>query len=397
MRSFWGDIVDIFKRGGLLFAFFCLMTYTCLGYSHVYLVCVFCVWVLVRYNPQQKMDRTGSLLLLFGIIHYLIIFLYGKGGGIVLTLANAFSPFIFYFYGKELVKLFHKEESMLGVLLIIMIFFLFPIFNNVIVDLNDVGIVNKGRMMGEEENELIKATILGMMTSIGLVGLPVFMSIQKPIKSTKALLFLALAILSLLTCVHLVNRSGIFIFVICIGVTLLYLSAKSKGRILFLLMILFAVLGYVMNQTFYGDIVNAYEERNLGDMGMQTAGGRTELWSKGVSFLFTHPFGWSDLIGYCHNLWLDVARDTGIISFVIVIVAFVRGHKPIFKLLKIKNSSWICALLGLNICFFVASFVEPVTHAGPYFFDLYCMFFGLQSATLNMKNSFEWDSKTILH
>lgn len=390
MISIIKNIGAIFKKGGWLYMFFCIMALTSFAHLHEYLVCLFCAIVLSRIRSKD-MDRTAVMLLLFGVINGMILIGTGGLSGMGLFLANMLGPFLFYIYGKQLITIFESEKDLLIMLLIVFVAFLGMTYYSVLLDLNNVGIVNENRALGEDEDEWVKATILGLITSIGYCGLPTFLSINKPFKSSLAIGYLLLTILSLLTGVHLINRSGLLVFVFCIVITLFYLSRSNKQKH-FTFVFLVGIIGllyYVYKNTIIIDVLNAYDNRNIGDV--STAGGRSLLWRQGLQYLIQNPFGFSNKMYYCHNLWIDVGRDTGIFPFVLIVVAFIMGHAPIFKLVKIKGSPWICTLLGLNICFLVSSFMEPVTHANPYYFYLYCFFFGLQHATLQHANYIEWD------
>ena len=384
------NFIGLFKQGGLLFILLCIMAMNCFFPTIEYFVCLFCGLVFILARSREK-DNTAVMLLIFGFVHTCILIFNGKSSGMGLLLANMFGPFFFYNYGKHLVKRNLSEKDLLAMLLIVLIALQATIYYNVWLDYNNVGIVNENRYLGDEENEWIKATILGMVTSVGFCGLPAFLSINKPLRSPIAIGYLLMTVLSLISGIHLVNRAGLFVFVFCFFVALFYLSRKRSQRhviILFLVLII-GLLYYITNISVVADIINAYQARDVGDV--TSAGGRTLMWSEGLHNLFSYPFGWSNQGYYHHNLWLDVGRDTGIISFFLLVVAFIMGHKPIFKLVKIKGSPWVCTLLGLNVCFFASSFVEPVTHASPFYFYMYCLFFGLQRATLDYSKYIEWD------
>ena len=376
MFSIIKNIIDVIKRGGWLYLFFCIMTLTSFAHLHEYLVCLFCAIVLSRIRSKD-MDRTAVMLLLFGVINGMILIGTGGLSGMGRFLANMLGPFLFYIYGKQLITIFESEKDLLIMLLIVFVAFLGMTYYSVLLDLNNVGIVNKTRELGEDV--FVKATILGLITSIGYCGLPTFLSINKPFKSPLAIGFLLLTVLSLLTCVHLINRSGLLVFVFCVFITLLYLSQSNNQKYMTFVFLagLIGLFYYVYKNTIIIDVLNAYDNRNIGDI--STAGGRSLMWRQGLQYLIQNPFGFSNKMYYCHNLWI------------VIVVAFIMGHAPIFKLVKIKGSPWICTLLGLNICFLVSSFMEPVTHANPYYFYLYCFFFGLQHATLQHANYIEWD------
>ena len=128
------------------------------------------------------------------------------------------------------------------------------------------------------------------------------------------------------------------------------------------------------------ELLELYTERNED---FATAGNRTNRWSYAIEQLFKYPFGWYDgTIYHVHNMWLDIARISGIIPF--LILAYFAGKNIIgsFVLIKRYNTPLMYLMLGLNVCFFTSCFVEPIV--GGIHFMLYCMLWGFQT-TLNRK------------
>ena len=235
------------------------------------------------------------------------------------------------------------------------------------------------------ENSSLSATLYGLIASLGLVGLPFFF-IDTNSKSNTRYLFLALSALSLATVIHLVNRTGLIVLFICFVITTLYYS-KGKLSHFFILFLVIGLVVFILlqQQILSKDIVDAYLARNEGVGSVNTAGGRFVKWSTALNNLFIYPFGWSYAniqYGYVHNLWLDVARAGGILSFIPLVIATVFSYKTFFKLLRFRDRKFMPLLLGLNVCFFLSSFVEPVIEAIPLYFYLYLMLWGMQSQLL---------------
>jgi hypothetical protein len=133
---------------------------------------------------------------------------------------------------------------------------------------------------------------------------------------------------------------------------------------------------------FNNEVFDAYASRNEGDL--STGGGRTERWEYALQQLFLTPFGWAENSGktdyFVHNMWLDIAKITGIIPFTLLLSCSISSFKILLRLLRIKRDLVVAVLLALNVCFFCSCFVEPV-YGGLHFF-LYVMLWGMQKQCL---------------
>ena len=137
----------------------------------------------------------------------------------------------------------------------------------------------------------------------------------------------------------------------------------------------------VINQ----NVIDAYTNRNEGGSSVSSVGGRWDMWTDGIQNVFRYPLGWDvegAQYGYAHNLWIDVARVSGILPFLCFLMATLISYGKLFKLLRSKDMTIVPLLLGLNVCFFLSTFVEPVVEAIPLYFYLYMMLWGIQNAVL---------------
>jgi len=122
------------------------------------------------------------------------------------------------------------------------------------------------------------------------------------------------------------------------------------------------------------------------------AGGRSERWLKSIEHMFTDPLGWDVReFGFSHNLWFDVLRVGGVLSFVLLSIITIRVIKDLLKNLKNENvllSSKV-HLLVYFIAFILIFMVEPILDGMTSLFVLFCLFSGI----LAQKNSFTISSK----
>lgn len=97
-----------------------------------------------------------------------------------------------------------------------------------------------------------------------------------------------------------------------------------------------------------------------------------------VKNLFFNTFGWQGRFAY--NLWLDIARVSGIYALIPFLIATFINIKKCFKLFVGTDSVLGILLVGLNVSFFVSSIVEPVIEGSIFYFSLYMLLWGITSA-----------------
>ena len=130
------------------------------------------------------------------------------------------------------------------------------------------------------------------------------------------------------------------------------------------------------------DLFSSYADRmESKKYGASSAGGRTERWAKSIELLFEKPLGWQvEEIGHAHNLWFDVARIGGIISFLFLLLFsfkifqktwVISFRKPIDDV-KLAGILFIYGI-GMNLLFFV----EPIMEGYFNCFAMFCVLAGI--------------------
>lgn len=100
-----------------------------------------------------------------------------------------------------------------------------------------------------------------------------------------------------------------------------------------------------------------------------------------------NPFGGIDYAHYAHNLWLDIAKETGIIPFIfyiafsfISLVIIVRVYRDAQIDIGYKY-----VIVPVMLAFILAFFTEPIMQGSPISFSLFCFVVGgIEGA--NIKN-----------
>ena len=346
---------------------------------------IFCLLVIVASTGQNYLNRNASLLIFYGLSMSIIMTIKGKYD-ISSVVDTILSPVCYYVFGNLVVDYYNRtRKNYLSFLLLTAFFFgayfyLWTVRD--IIETNSLVSPQRWLIIGATQHT---ATHIGTNVSIGLVGLSAFAVIRG--NKTLKWGFLAVGLLSLLSVIHMVNRSGIIIALLCLIVVLFFYYKDTRHfknfilSMLSIVVISIALYTIFLSNSDFQSVVEAYSEREMGaeDASILEGGGRTVRWSDAISNIPSHPFGWESSSGgytYAHNMWLDVAKDAGWIPFVLLIIISVRIISGILKLQKIECSSLICILLGINVCMFSSAFVEPVL--GGMFFSCYCVIWGFQ-------------------
>ena len=331
--------------------------------------------------PYKKWWDGISIPLLFFSVFYAGIVLYkGENPGWSFIFSMLFAPTAFYRLGCFLMKYIQNEMQRQKMLIYIIGFYLLPLFLLTAQDIALTGLINDSRKMlldlGEDDS--MAATLYGLMASagIGCIG-AVFAKQQN--KWLKFGLILVAA-LSLLSVIHLVNRTGLVICAACLFVGFALSTRMNISKMLPILLI-FIVVGIFLSESgiLGGDVSEAYADRDdrNDDANSANAGGRIELWLDAIGNLFVSPLGWK-LERYAHNMWLDIARAAGWLAFVPFVkatISYLLRFKNVLKSASKDNTLLI--LLSINVAMLLNAFVEPVVDGSLSFFSLLMLVWGL--------------------
>ncbi len=344
------------------------------------------IYILVLFSglawgvlPLDKYwDNKSILLLLFSFFYTIVIILEGRVKSGFLTISYLITPCIFYRLGNYLVSEYHKEEQRMKLLLFTSAAFLFSTFILTIIDISVVGLVNTDRtLLGTSSNDdAMAATLYGLMTSVGIGCLGgVF---ANRLSALVRVLFAVISFMSLLVVVHLVNRTGLVLFIVCILVILLYKTNYSLYKFLPLVLIfIVSLIALFKLEIIDNSVLEAYSSReNNYNYGFSTAGGRTELWLHSIQNLLVNPFGW-DQSYYAHNLWLDIARVGGWFALIPFFILTCQMLTCFLKLLRTPYSDFNLLIITMNISTLLAASMEPVIEGSILFFSLLMFLWGV--------------------
>ena len=370
----------------LTLALYSIVLFSCIwaGLS-TYILFIFTILMLLSLPFRIYFDKTAIFLSVFSFF-YCLFLLFSNIISWFNFVSYLLCPTCFYILGKYVTDRFRTPQNIALFWCISILLFSFVLYISALQDISQKGFVNITRSFPiwgmNTEHDFLSATLYGLVASLGLAGLPVFLY-KTSLNRVAKYIFLLLFILSLATVIHLVNRTGLVIAFVCLFVVTAYKFQKHAFKLLLAgLMIFVLVIGLLKLGIIDQAVFDAYSDRNEGVGEVGTAGGRLERWTAALQNLFKYPFGWNldaPEYGYAHNLWLDIARVSGIFPFIFFVVATVISYRKFFRLLKLKDQAIVPLLLGLNVCFLLSAMVEPVIEAVPLYFYLYLMLWGMQN------------------
>jgi len=335
---------------------------------------MFFVLYVVSTTPIKKLfDRNASLVLIFSMSYAVFGFLNHVIDNIPYLLFIGLSPSFFYVYGKYISwKTNNVNKLSLFFLLITIAFSSFIYWMVLTGRYFHFGSIAEERVLLDQNGEvMMAATGVGTTVSMSLIGLFVAMSIRN-LRLIQRIVWVVCFVLSLYVVTFFVNRTGVNIVMIMGVVFLLFNSRKSVGRTwlsISLMAIILALILYV--GVISGDIFNQYQMRGDEDV-------RSERWVEAMGLILSHPLGFSNVTHYnVHNMWLDIARLTGWIPFLIITLLTMRSIKSMLRLLKNNNSEIVTLLLYMFICMTLSCAVEPLLTGVPLYFLAYLILLGM--------------------
>lgn len=379
----------LFKGNWILQTLYFVVLFTSIWSNvSVYIIVVFCLLGMLILPIRKYLDKTAVLLGLFSVFYCIPILFAGVGSWFNFA-SYLLCPVIFYIYGKYVVDKLRESKLIALFFAVSILLFSIVLYVSAIQDIIQNKFVNITRSFSiwgmDGGQDSLSATLYGLVASLGLVGLSVAFTRTVLTKSVKGM-FLLLFVLSMLTVLHLVNRTGIVIATVCVFCVSTYCSQGKVWRLLMVgLLVFVSFLLLIELNVINQNVIDAYTNRNEGGSSVSSVGGRWDMWTDGIQNVFRYPLGWDvegAQYGYAHNLWIDVARVSGILPFLCFLMATLISYGKLFKLLRSKDMTIVPLLLGLNVCFFLSTFVEPVVEAIPLYFYLYMMLWGIQNAVL---------------
>ena len=237
-------------------------------------------------------------------------------------------------------------------------------------------------------SELINGPGLGTLASLGICLAPIlFLGAREGMGKTKYYSFkitiLFLVLIGSFANLALQNRGpfvalGIsFIAALCVvflfGRKSFYYVLKFAIALSLIVLLVWLIIPPDILSQF--TIFKRFAERGLETTGRSTA---WLLMLKGLFSSFTGGRFVDIHLTYVHNLWLDVAYDTGIVPFILLLI-FHGSH--VSRFIKLFKSSLSLTMALMIICLFISFlaifFIEPALDFSPMYFATSCFFLGM--------------------
>ncbi|MCL6266232.1 O-antigen ligase family protein [Flagellimonas myxillae] len=330
---------------------------------------------------------TGLLLLFLFSITYAAFFSFEPLAGKQFIVIYMLVPSTFYLMGKYFVEKTSKNYStLIWMLLLTSIVFSITGILSVVTVLNQLGFTEVDRNLPNYwTGQITPATKMGAYFALIMCIPAVLVPKIKKVNLVVRVLLLLLFVISVVCVLRIGSRTQLGIFLITLLMSLFYIMPRqSLRRNLFMFAMFFGLVFYIgstvsfdLDQDWLSAFAGRMEDNGSGDLA--SGGGRTERWVKSMEYLFVKPLGWSEHeFGHAHNLWFDVLRIGGFLSFFLLIGfttnAFLAARKAIKKNKKAYalNNQILC----YTICFALLFTVEPIMEGTFDFFAVFCFFIG---------------------
>ena len=236
----------------------------------------------------------------------------------------------------------------------------------------------------------INAPILGIFGSLGICLAPVLFFGEMRLLSKRHFILL-LAVISLLVVAGvyvntaLQNRSPFIALVLSFMFSaFIYFFIKKhklryKTKTTFLIIIFWGILFYLLFYSGYDYsrylIINRFEVQGFGTE-------RYEIWADMIKALPTNLSGgrvaYIGGLSYVHNLWLDVAYDAGILPLFFLLLFHAIHFKSFIGVIRAELPLLlILIIVTIGVSIIVAFMVEPVIQGSEFYFGASCFFLGI--------------------
>lgn len=238
--------------------------------------------------------------------------------------------------------------------------------------------------------ETINGTVLGTYASLGLCLLPLALLYAKDEHRpsgvvTWRLTALALAILGLVSNLVMQNRSPYLAlaaaFLACSMIFYLRQPGDARKKLRGLIVRLSPLGGlFLLLMVLFPNFMVEILFRRFSEQGIDP-GGRLVAWSSILHNLPLYPFGGKAIriggIPYAHNLWLDVAYNSGALPLVLLL-AFHLCHLPFLRrFFQLRHSlveTLVISSLGLSML--MGCMGEPIMDSSRLYFGATCFLLG---------------------
>ena len=352
-----------------------------LGLENYFILLALLVIILVGISKTDIDIKNISLFLIL-LLHVIIYMCNYSRISLDWLAKNFLNPIILFLCGYWLMN--HSKQTNKPVELLVYGFFIHGALNICIYILDPTSMVQ--RSMVNIWGGYITATLQNLLF-IPIIGFLYYALFLVKEYKTKIVIILG-CLIAIYGTIISASRTLILLLIICFCAGILVDKRSSnleRTKRIIAIISLTIVFIILYNANFF-EIKTWFETSGLGERlasGVQENDSflknvRWQMSLKILNNLATHPFGNITVVNYAHNLYLDMAKYTGIIPapalFIWSISLLIDYYKHIrYNPLCGLDIALLCILIGFEISFFL----EPILDGLPIIFGAFCYLGGI--------------------
>lgn len=255
------------------------------------------------------------------------------------------------------------------------------LYNQLFEEAGIIAMMRERYMLNIWSDELIHPTNLNSYCVFSIINLYPAYRFEK--RKRQKVLFYFAGLMGVFVCLKTATRSNLLFLALSIVFTILFTlkkmdfsDIKIERKKMFLVIAAVLLLLLLADQ-----LVNILQDSALGQRiqneNASLENGRFERMYTVFSQLLNYPFG-NMPFGHAHNMWLDVARVSGVIPMIFMILYTCGTVISCLKLSVKKIPMDIRVWAQTIICVMFLTFqIEPVLEGRPYVFMLFCFLAGM--------------------
>lgn len=361
-----------------------LIFLTFLGFAGLENYLILSALAIVLFVGISKCDLNRSVMLLFIILLiHVVIFYYNYSRLSMDWMAKNFlNPVILCFLGYWLTL--RSQSSVTSIRLLIYGFFLHGALNILVYAMNPSTMIE--RSMINIWGGQLTATLQNLLF-IPIISL-LFYGVYILRDKKRKIIIIAACVIAVYGSIVSASRTLLYLVLICFLINMIFTAQKNQYRrinILVSVLALVVALAAAYEFNLFG-IRLWVESSSLGERiatGISTNDSLIEniRWTmslKILSELPSHPLGNITVVHYAHNLFLDIAKYTGIIPALGLLLWSLSETAKQFSYTQSNCSDeWDAILFSMTIGFMIAFFLEPVLEGLPIIFSAFCYLCGV--------------------
>ena len=355
-----------------------------LGFAGLENYLILSALAIVLFVGISKCDLNRSVMLLFIILLiHVVIFYYNYSRLSMDWMAKNFlNPVILCFLGYWLTL--RSQSSVTSIRLLIYGFFLHGALNILVYAMNPSTMIE--RSMINIWGGQLTATLQNLLF-IPIISL-LFYGVYILRDKKRKIIIIAACVIAVYGSIVSASRTLLYLVLICFLINMIFTAQKNQyRRINILVSVLALVVALVAAYEFNLFGIRLWvESSSLGERiatGISTNDSLIEniRWTmslKILSELPSHPLGNITVVHYAHNLFLDIAKYTGIIPALGLLLWSLSETAKQFSYTRSNCSDeWDAILFSMTIGFMIAFFLEPVLEGLPIIFSAFCYLCGV--------------------